>query len=122
MRGKAASQDCVSNYFTELEKILTKYNLKDIFIFNVDENGINTGGVKPPSIVTSKDKKEQIVTSERAQTVTVLGCGSASGTFISPYFVFPGKRLLPELLEGATPGCDGTVSQTGSGYSNTDFF
>ena len=99
------------------------YNLKDKpeFIFNVDEKGINTGRSKPPSIVTS-DEKAQVVTSERAQTVIVLRCGSASGTFIPPYIVFPGKRLLPELLEGATPVCDGTVSQTGCGYYKTEIF
>lgn len=34
--------------------------------------------------------------------------------------VFPGKILLPELLNGATPGCTGTMSDTG--YSNTEIF
>jgi hypothetical protein len=32
--------------------------------------------------------------------------------------VFPGRRMLPELMNGAISGCDGTVSDTG--YSNTD--
>ena len=124
LRAKAASTECVSNYFTELDKILTKYNLKDKpqYIYNVDEKGINTGGGKPPNIIASRDKKAQVVASERVQTVTVLGCGSASGSLVPPYLVFPGKRMLPELLEGATPGCDGTVSQTGTGYSNTEIF
>ena len=30
--------------------------------------------------------------------------------------------MLPELLEGAILGCNGTVSQTGTGYSNTEIF
>ena len=60
LRAKAASTECVSNYFTELDKILTKYNLKDKpqNIYNVDEKGINTGGGKPPNIIASRDKKK----------------------------------------------------------------
>ena len=27
---------------------------------------------------------------------------------VPPYFVFPGKRMRPDLLNGATPGADGT--------------
>ena len=47
----------MSNYFTELDKILTKYNLKDKpqYVYNVDEKGINTGGGKPPNIIASRD-------------------------------------------------------------------
>ena len=86
----------------------------------MDEKGINTGGGKPPHIVTSRNKIAQVVTPERSQTVTVLGCGNAAGSNILPYLVFPGKRMLPELMNGAIPGCDGTVSDTG--YSNTDIF
>ena len=124
LRAKAASQESISNYFTELESILIKYNLKNKpeYIYNVDEKGINTGGGKPPNIIAARNKKAQVVASERAQTVTVLGCGSASGALIPPYLVFPGKRMLPELLKGSTPGCDGTVSMTGTGYSNTEIF
>ena len=122
LRAKAASPECIDNYFKELDKILTKYDIKDepSMIYNVDEKGIMTGGSKPPNIVAAKGKVAQVVTSERSQTVTVLGCGNAMGTAIPPFFVFPGKRMLPSLLEGSTPGCDGTVSDTG--YSNTEIF
>jgi hypothetical protein len=65
-------------------------------IYNVDEKGINTGGGKPPHIVTSRNKIAQVVTPERSQTVTVLGCGNAAGSNILPYLVFPGKRMLPD--------------------------
>ncbi|KAJ8321017.1 hypothetical protein KUTeg_002604 [Tegillarca granosa] len=122
LHAKSTSPECINNYFTELDKILTKYDLKDKphLIYNVDEKGINTGGTKPPNIVTSKEKVAQVVTSERSQTITVLGCGNAAGANIPPFLVFPEKRMLPELLTGATPGCDGTVSETG--YSNSDIF
>lgn len=47
--------------------------------------------------------------------MTVLGCGNAAGPGI---LVFPGKRMWPDLLKGASSACNGTVSDTG--YSNTD--
>ena len=122
LRAKAASPECIWKYFEELEFIIDRHGLRDKpqLIYNVDEKGINTGGSRPPNIVTVKGSAAQVVTSERSQTVTVIGCGNAVGTNIPPFLVFPGKRLLPELFEGATTGCDGAMSDTG--YSNTDIF
>ncbi|XP_076100748.1 LOW QUALITY PROTEIN: uncharacterized protein LOC143069829 [Mytilus galloprovincialis] len=53
-------------------------------------------------------------------TTTVMGCGNALGHQIPPYFIFAGKRIRQELLEGATPGADGSVSETG--WSNSEIF
>ena len=39
---------------------------------------------------------------------------------VPPYFVFPGKRMRPDLLNGATPGADGTETETG--WSNSAAF
>ena len=50
----------------------------------------------------------------------VLGSGNALCTAIPPYFVFVGKRMRSELLEGATPGASGTVRETG--WSNSTVF
>ncbi|XP_053374904.1 uncharacterized protein LOC128547163 [Mercenaria mercenaria] len=50
----------------------------------------------------------------------MIGCGSASGVSIPPFFVFPGKRMNSDLLNGASPGASGTMSE--SGWSNTDVF
>ena len=122
LRAKAASPECTDKYFAELDSILTKYDLKEKshLVYNVDEKGINTGGGKPPHIVPAKGKIVQVVTPEQSQNITVLDCGNAAGANIPPYLVFPGKRLLPELLNGATPGYTGTMSDTG--YSNTEIF
>lgn len=52
--------------------------------------------------------------------MTVLGCGSASGVSLPPFFVFPGKRMNPDLLVGKSPGASGVVSETG--WSNQAVF
>jgi len=57
--------------------------------------------------------KTQTVTAGKSKTVTLIGCINAEGQQISPYFVFPGKRMLPSLMDGATSGAQGTVSETG---------
>ena len=39
---------------------------------------------------------------------------------VPPFFVFPGARMIDGLLDGATPGANGTVSD--SGWSNSHIF
>lgn len=120
VRAKMASEATVNEYFENLEKTLVKYDLTDKphLIFNVDEKGISMDH-KPPHIVHASSSVPAVTTG-KSKTTTILGCGSASGVAIPPYYVFSGKRMLPELLSGSTPGADGTVSETG--WSNREIF
>ena len=120
-RAKSTTSLVVQNYFSELDKVLTKYNLKDKphLIFNVDEKGI-TNNHSPPYVVAGNAYNVQAVTSGKSHTTTILGCGSASGQMIPSYFVFAGQRMMPDLLKDGAPGCVGTVTE--SGWSNSDVF
>ena len=120
-RAKSASKESLNNYFVELNKIMLKYDLKDKpqHIYNIDEKGINTQ-YRPQNVVAGKGYHPQTVMGERTKTVTVIGAGNALGSQIPPYFIFPGQRMLPDLMEGKIYGADGTVTQ--SGWSNTDVF
>lgn len=113
-RAKMASKETVAGYFKNLEKTLSTHNMHDKphLIYNVDEKGISIDH-KPPSVVSDSTYCPQAVTSGRGKTITILGGGSASGVAIPPFFIFPGKRMRPELLNGASPGTSGTVSETG---------
>jgi hypothetical protein len=75
----------------------TKSNL-----YNIDEKGISENH-NPPKVVGDKHVTPVSVTSGMSGTVTVLGSGNALSPAIPPYFVFVGKRMRSELLEGATP-------------------
>ena len=121
VRARAASMENVNAYFQELDSILTKYNLKERphLIYNVDEKGITLNHT-PPHVVAEINSCPPAVTSGKSSTITILGCGSASGVAVPPYFVFPGVRMRSELLEGATPGANGDVSE--SGWSNSGIF
>ena len=54
LRANADSPECIKNYFEELKEIIDRHGLRDKpqLIYNVNEKGINTGGLKPHDIVT----------------------------------------------------------------------
>ncbi|KAJ8299918.1 hypothetical protein KUTeg_021437 [Tegillarca granosa] len=88
-------------------------------VFNIDEKGLSTD-CKPPNIIAATSYKPQVVTTGQTKTVTVIGSGNAIGNQVPPYFIFSGQRMVSELLNGASVGVQGTVSETG--WSNTDIF
>ena len=120
-RAKGASEESLTHYFEELDKIMTKYHLKNKpeHIYNIDEKGINTE-YRPQSVVAERGYQPQTVMGGRTKTVTVIGAGNAIGCQIPPFFVFPGQRMMPDLMNGKSHGADGTVTQ--SGWSNADVF
>ena len=120
-RARMTSETTVSSYFENLQKCLNEHGLVDKphLIFNLDEKGVTTEH-KPPYVIGSVTHCPPAVTPGRGKTVTILGCISASGMAIPPFFVFPGKRIIPALLNGKSPGADGTVSETG--WSNHAVF
>ena len=120
-RAKHTSASVINKYFEELDTVLTKYNLKNNphLIFNIDEKGISQNHV-PPYVVGGSDYPVQAVTNGKSQTTTILGCGSAGGQMIPPYFVFAGHRMMADLLKDSIPGTGGTVTETG--WSNYQVF
>lgn len=120
-RAKCTNEESVTKYFTELARIMNKYDLTDKpqNIYNIDEKGINTE-YRPPSVVSGTECKPQAIMAERSKTVTLIGAGNAAGHQIPPFFVFPGVRMVDGLLEGKSPGTDGVM--TPSGWSNGEVF
>jgi hypothetical protein len=91
---------------------------KPELIYNVDGKGVQTE--HNPAYVICAEQSTHAITSARTSIITILGRGNAIGTQIPPFFVFKGKRMRNELLEGASPGTKGTVTE--SGWSNSDVF
>ena len=121
VRAKSASASVVCEYFQELEITLDKYNLRDKphLIYNIDEKGVMQNHT-PPSVVAGTDFHPPSVVSQKGQTTTIIGCGSASGVAVPPFFVFAGKRFVTDLMKNSSPGADGMMSD--SGWVNTDVF
>ncbi|KAH3807312.1 hypothetical protein DPMN_135647 [Dreissena polymorpha] len=99
VRVKMASETVVMTYFSHLETCLKRNDLLDKpnLIYNVDEKGVPIL-YKPPHIVACTNHPAQAVTSGKGHTVTIFGAGSASGSAIPPYFVFPGIKMNYDLL------------------------
>ena len=116
-RAKCGTIENVEKYFESLEEVINKHVLqnKPHLIFNVDEKGLTSNQKLSLGLnVTTA------VTSGKSSTTTVVGCGNASGFDVPPYFVFEGKRMVDDLMNGETPGAASTVSETG--WSNTKVF
>ena len=108
-------------YFQELELIINKHNLRDKphLIFNIDEKGVMQNHT-PPAVVAGTDFHQPSVVSQKGHTSTIIRCGSASGVAVPPFFVFAGKRFVPDLMKNSSPGADGMMSD--SGWVNADVF
>ena len=121
VRAKSASKPVIEKYYNDLESVMTEHNLTDKpeRIFNIDETGI-TMEHTPAKIVCSSDTTPQSITSSRGKNMTIIGCGSAAGFRLPPFYVFPGKRWNGELMEGTSPGSAGCMTE--SGWSNSVVF
>ena len=120
-RAKCATPESVDKYFKNLGEIIDKYNLQDKphLIYNADETGIQPEH-RPPNVIATPGSKPQAVTSPRSTTTTLIGCANALGNAVPPFFIFKGKRFNEDLLQGATPGTRGVMSD--SGWSNATVF
>ena len=73
-RAKSSSEEVVNNYFTELDHIMTKYNLKEKphLIFNIDETGFQLEH-SPPKCVGPLEGKLNSITGDKGAITTVIG-------------------------------------------------
>ena len=107
-RGKVALAE---KYFEELEGVIKVNGLQENphLIYNVNEKAFFQIHSLP-----------MVKKWERTGTITVICCGSASGSAVPPFFVFPEEKMMRELMEGATPGAEGGVSEYG--WSSSQLF
>lgn len=121
VRAKSTSEAVLNKYFQDLEKVMSTNGLLDKpeNIWNIDETGLVMEH-SPSKVVCGKGAAPQSVTSSRGQTVTIIASGNAAGCRKPPFYVFPGKRWRDGLLEAATTGAAGTMSE--SGWSNSQVF
>jgi hypothetical protein len=83
-------------------------------IYNVDESGFTI--VHMPDKVLAKKGKHAIgilTSEEKGKTINLSSGSKCSRSYIPPLFVFPRKRMKPELLEYAPEGSIGRANLTG---------
>jgi hypothetical protein len=113
-RAKSVTPLHISNYFNNLENILSEHNLKDRpeLIYNIDETGFSPEHV-PPKILALKGSNPQSVISPRSTMTTCIRACNAMSNSIPPFLIIKGKRILDNLKEGASTGCNIVMSDYG---------
>ena len=73
-------------------------------------------------VLAPKGQKQigRLTSAERGQTITVVAAIGASGSYIPPMFIFPRKKMLMPLMNGALPGSTWGLSD--SGWINGELF
>jgi len=79
-------------------------------IFNVDETGLQLNN-RPGEVIAAKGSK--VVTSiTSGETVTVVSCISAEGSYLPPFCIFKGKNKKAEYGDGMPPGSTVAMNAT----------
>ena len=73
-------------------------------VWNMDEIGI-TNVQRPGKVVATKGARyvAKVTSGERGATVTVECAVNAAGGYLPPMFIFPRKRMVAALMNGAPP-------------------
>ncbi|XP_030762267.1 uncharacterized protein LOC115887087 [Sitophilus oryzae] len=102
----------VSNFYSNLERVLEKHKFKPHMIWNLDETGCLT--VTNPVLATRGSKQVgQVTSAERGNLVTMLGFINASGGTIPPVFIFPRVHFKEIMLKGGSTGAKGISNPIG---------
>lgn len=112
----------MNKFFDNYSEVISKYGFRPGRTYNMDETGMSTVPNNVPKVVSTSGKKAvgKISSAERGELITAVCAMSAVGDYVPPVLIFRRKRQKPELLNGAPPGTEMFVSD--SGYINSDLF
>ncbi|XP_071562383.1 uncharacterized protein [Temnothorax nylanderi] len=120
----AMNKQDIDNYFHLLKQCLNDNNLmnKPSRIYNMDETDLQLNN-EPDFIVAAEDSKNVQVRqcTERGETITVVACCNAEGSFLPPYCIFKGVRKQKKWEENMPPGSVIQIRKE-SAYINEQLF
>lgn len=123
-RAKGMTRQECDKYFELLGKVLRENNLLNApqKIFNLDETGLQLNN-KPGRVVTNKGAKmvNCITSAEKGETISVITCVNAEGSFLPPCCIFKGKNKKHEFEDGLPPGGKVIMGEK-SAYVTSDIF
>lgn len=120
-RATGFNRHAVKIFFDNLAAIYETHNLIPDRIWNIDETGVTTVQ-KLPKILAKKGKKQVggLTSAERGVNVTVVASMNAIGNFLAPAFIFPRKKIKPELMDNAPNGSPAFTQD--KGWMDRDVF
>uniref|UniRef100_A0A0X3PNR5 DDE-1 domain-containing protein n=1 Tax=Schistocephalus solidus TaxID=70667 RepID=A0A0X3PNR5_SCHSO len=119
-KSKGVSGDAIQAYFEQLDKVLTKYGIKDKpeHMWIVDEVSISCEN-QPPRILPIGIQRSQSA-SYWNPTVAMIGAASAAGEKIPPFLIYRGESITTKMMEGAVRGTK--FANSPSAWVNSDAF
>lgn len=106
-RALGMNKEEVTAYFDLLRSTLIENDLMDKpgHIYNMDESGLQLNN-EPGQVVAVKGSRDVHVrqSSERGETITVVACCNAEGSFLPPYCIFKGVNKQQVWQESMPPG------------------
>lgn len=117
-------REAVGKHFQLLLEVLQKHNIlgNPGSIYNVDETGLQLNNT-PGKVIAEKGSKAvfQVTSAEKGETISLIVCCNAEGSFLPPRCIFKGKRKKPEFEFGLPSGADVVMGET-SAYVNSGLF
>ncbi|CAF4935145.1 unnamed protein product [Pieris macdunnoughi] len=100
-RARAFNKPVVDKFFSILKDTQAKHSFPPYRIFNVDETSLCTVPTKNTKVFAQTGRKQvaRVTSAERGDTTTAVVCGSATGNFIPPMFIFRRVRMKMELID-----------------------
>ena len=104
----------VNEFFGIYKDVLNGHEYLPSKVWNMDETGI-TSVHQPGKVVASKGVRQvaKMTSGEGGATVTVICAVSAAGAYLPPFIIFPRKRMVDQLMQGAPPQSVGHASASG---------
>lgn len=106
-RTNAMNRSEVNDYFQLLEGVLMKDGemIAPNCVFNMDETGLQLNN-RPGHVLAQRGSKaiSTITSTEKGETITVIACCNAEGTFLPPACIMKGKNKKAEFEDGMPPG------------------
>lgn len=120
-RATSFNKTNITEFFDNLETVITRENFAEDDIWNIDETGYTTVQ-QTKKVVATKGQKQvgQVTSGERGQLVTICCAISASGRKIPPFMVFPRVNFKPLMIANAPKGTAGVAHI--SGWMNGENF
>ena len=111
----------VKNFFMIFKDLLEAIHAAPSRIWNMDETGFSVVH-KPAKIIATKGARQvsKVTSGERGKNVTVVCAMNAAGVYLPPMIIFPRKRMVESLMNGAPPQSVGFASS--SGWMDVDLF
>ena len=96
------NRHAIEHFFVVFKSVLQSGSFNALNIWNCEETGFSTVA-RIYKVVSTKGARQvrKVSSAERGVYITALCCMIAAGTHVPPLFVFPRKRVIASLMNGA---------------------